>query len=123
MKSLEELREVREKMQGRIGFRRESEAGIRVIVGMATSGIAGGARPVLSALADAVQEEAISTVNVTQSGNVELKGYEPVVEVYVPGKEKVTYVNMNPEKAKKVFDCHLKGGEVVEEYTLEAAEK
>ena len=99
MKSLEELQAIREKMQGKVGFRSEDATQTRVIVGMATCGIASGARPVLSALANAVQEEGLSNINVTQTGCIGLCQYEPIVEVMEPGKEKVTYVKMTPEKA------------------------
>lgn len=122
MKSLEELRAIREKMQGKVGFRSEDATQTRVVVGMATCGIASGARPVLAALADAVQEEGLNSINVTQTGCIGLCQYEPIVEVMEPGKEKVTYVKMTPEKAMEVFRLHLKGGQVVTKYTL-AAEK
>ena len=105
MKSLEELRAIRAKMQGKVGVRAENENQIRVVVGMATCGIASGARPVLTALSDAVQEQ-----------------YEPIVEVMEPGKEKVTYVKMTPEKALEVLRLHLIGGQVVTKYTLGAAQ-
>lgn len=120
MKSLEELQAIREKMQGKVGFRAEDESQTRVIVGMATCGIASGARPVLTALADAVQEEGMNTINVTQTGCIGLCQYEPIVEILEPGKEKVTYVKMNPEKVMEVFRLHLKGGQVVAKYTLGA---
>ena len=119
MKSLEELRAIREKMQGKVGVRAESEDQIRVVVGMATCGIASGARPVLTALSDAVQEQNLSEkISVTQTGCIGLCQYEPIVEVMAPGKEKVTYVKMTPEKAKRVVEEHLKGGNVVNEYTI-----
>ena len=91
MKSLEELRAIREKMQGKVGVRAENENQIRVVVGMATCGIASGARPVLTALSDAVQEQNLSEkISVTQTGCIGLCQYEPIVEVMAPGKEKVT---------------------------------
>ena len=105
MKSLEELRAIREKMQGRVGVRAENENQIRVVVGMATCGIASGARPVLTALSDAVQEQNLSDkINVTQTGCIGLCQYEPIVEVMEPGKEKVTYVKMTPEKAVELIE-------------------
>ena len=89
MKSLEELRAIRAKMQGKVGVRAENENQIRVVVGMATCGIASGARPVLTALADAVQEQNLSEkICVTQTGCIGLCQYEPIVEVMEPGKEK-----------------------------------
>lgn len=123
MKSLEELRAIREKMQGQVGIRSESEAGTRVIVGMATCGIASGARPVLTTLSDAVLNNKLEKVTVTQTGCIGLCQYEPIVEVLEPGKEKVTYVKMNPEKALEIVEKHLIRGQVVVEYTIQNAMK
>ncbi|MBR6294586.1 MAG: (2Fe-2S) ferredoxin domain-containing protein [Lachnospiraceae bacterium] len=123
MKSLEELKAIREKMQGSVAFRSEDTNQTRVVVGMATCGIASGARPVLTALSDAVQSKGIKDVAVTQTGCIGLCQYEPIVEVYAPGKEKVTYVKMTPEKALEVVDRHLIGGNVVTEYTIGALAK
>lgn len=122
MKSLEELRAIRTKMQGKVGVRSENETQTRVIVGMATCGIASGARPVLTALSDAVQEQGLNNINVTQTGCIGLCQYEPIVEVLEPGKDKVTYVKMNPEKAMEVLRLHLVGGQVVTKYTLSAVQ-
>ena len=122
MKSLEELRAIREKMQGKVGVRAENENQIRVVVGMATCGIASGARPVLNVLADEVQKRRMGNVVVTQTGCIGLCQYEPIVEVMEPGKEKVTYVKMTPEKALEVLRLHLLGGQVVTKYTLSAVQ-
>ncbi len=118
MKSLEELKAIREKMQGQIGIRNESSDQTRVIVGMATCGIASGARPVLTALADAVQAKGLTNVAVTQTGCIGLCQYEPIVEILEPGKDKVTYVKMTPEKALEVVDQHLIRGQVITKYTI-----
>lgn len=118
MKSLEELKAIREKMQGQVGMRSENTAGTRVIVGMATCGIASGARPVLTALVDEVAEKKLENVQVTQTGCIGLCQFEPIVEILEPGKEKVTYVKMNPEKAKEVVEKHLMRGQVISEYTI-----
>ncbi|NLC17679.1 MAG: (2Fe-2S) ferredoxin domain-containing protein [Clostridiales bacterium] len=118
MKSLEELKAIREKMQGQIGLRSESSEKTRVVVGMATCGIASGARPVLNALSDAVQSKGLSNVQVTMTGCIGLCQYEPIVEVFEPGKDKVTYVKMTPEKALEVVDQHLIRGQVVSKYTI-----
>ena len=115
MKSLEESRAIREKMQGKVGMRSEDSGQIRVIVGMATCGIASGARPVLNVLSDEVQKRGLSNVIVTQTGCIGLCQYEPIVEVLEPGKEKVTYVKMNVDKALEVLEQHLVRGHV---YTL-----
>jgi len=123
MKSLEELKAIREKVQGTIGMRYEGEEQVRVVVGMATCGIASGARPVLSALATEIQKQNLGHINVTQTGCIGLCEYEPVVEVIEPGKDKVTYVKMTPEKALEVLEMHLKGGQVVTKYTVGAVMK
>ena len=123
MKSLEELKAIREKMQGKIGYRSEDAGQTRIIVGMATCGIASGARPVLNALSDEVQKKGLSNVVVTQTGCIGLCQYEPIVEVLEPGKEKVTYVKMTAEKAARVVTDHLVNGNVVTEYTVGAIAK
>ena len=100
---------------------RDGMEGTRVVVGMATCGIAAGARPVLNAFVEGVNKEGLeSSVSVTQTGCIGICQYEPVVEVFEAGKEKVTYVKMNPEKAQEVIEKHLKGGQVVGEYTIGA---
>ncbi len=118
MKSLEELKAIREKMQGQVGFRSENENGTRVVVGMATCGIASGARPVLNELVKQVNDRKLTDVAVTQTGCIGLCQYEPIVEVYKPGEEKVTYVKMTADKAVEVLEKHVLGGTVVEDYTL-----
>ena len=119
MKSLEELKAIRDKMKNQVGIRSEEENTTRVVVGMATCGIAAGARPVLTAFSDLVQEKGLANVSVTQTGCIGLCMYEPIVEVYEPGKEKVTYVKMTPEKAAEVVNLHLEGGNVVTKYVIE----
>ncbi len=118
MKTLEELKAIREKMQGQIGIRSESSDQTRVIVGMATCGIASGARPVLTALSDEIQTKNLSHVAVTQTGCIGLCQYEPIVEVLEPGKDKVTYIKMTPEKAVEVVNQHLIRGQVIQKYTI-----
>ena len=118
MKSLEELRAIRERMQGKVGMRSEDASQTRIVVGMATCGIASGARPVLNVLADEVQRRGMSDVVVTQTGCIGLCQYEPIIEVYVPGKEKVTYVKMNADKALEVLEQHIVRGYVLGKYTL-----
>ena len=118
MKSLEELKAIREMMQGQMGLRNESHNQTRVIVGMATCGIASGARPVLNALSDAVQAKGLTNVAVVQTGCIGLCQFEPIVEVIEPDKEKVTYVKMTPEKALEVIDQHIMRGQIVKKYTI-----
>lgn len=123
MKSLAELAAIREKMQGKVGIR-EGMAGTKVVVGMATCGIAAGARPVLTAFTESVNAEGLQDkVTVSQTGCIGICQYEPVAEVFEEGKEKVTYVKLDAEKAKKIVEQHLKGGKIVEEYTIGAFRK
>ena len=120
MKSLAELAAIREKMQSKVVLR-EGESSIRVVVGMATCGIAAGARPVLNAFVDAVNKENLTnSVTVTQTGCIGICQYEPVVEVFEEGKEKVTYVKLTAEKAEEIVAKQHKGGQVVTEYTIGA---
>ena len=122
MKSLEELEAIRKKMQGRVDIRK-SDAEKRVVVGMATCGIAAGARPVLQACVDEVATRGLSDVVVSQTGCIGVCRLEPIAEVFMPGQEKVTYVKMDAEKAKRVVAEHLVNGNVVTEYTIGYYEK
>ena len=106
MKSLEELRAIRERMQSQVSMRAEDHNHTRVVVGMATCGIASGARPVLTKL---------SSLVLSQSNAMKLSRMEP-------GKQKITYIKMTPEKAEEVLERHLIGGHIVEEYTLSGAD-
>ena len=118
MKSLAELAAIKARMQDKVAIR-EGSGNIRVVVGMATCGIAAGARPVLSAFVEAVSAEGLTDkVTVTQTGCIGICQYEPVVEVFEDGKDKVTYVKMTAEKAKRVVHEHLKNGMIVEEFTI-----
>ena len=118
MKSLAELAAIREKMQNKVIIR-EGESATRVVVGMATCGIAAGARPVLNAFVEGVAKNGLTDkVTVTQTGCIGICQYEPVVEIYEDGKEKITYVKLDADKAAEIVEKHLKGGKVVEEYTI-----
>ena len=123
MKSLAELQALREQMQGKMGIRADDHDNIRVVVGMATCGIAAGARPVLNAFTEEVAKRGLHNVTVAQTGCIGICQYEPVVEVMEPGKEKVTYVKMTPEKVARVVSDHLVNGNPVAEYTIGANTK
>ena len=121
MKSLAELQKLREEMQGKIGIRHDGDTNIRVVVGMATCGIAAGARPVLQAFTEEVAKRGLNPVAVGQTGCIGICQYEPVVEVYAPGQEKVTYVKVTPEMVPKIVAQHLVNGQPVAEYTIGAS--
>jgi NADP-reducing hydrogenase subunit HndB len=118
MKSLAELQAIKEKMKNKIVLR-EGSSDVRVVVGMATCGIAAGARPVLNAFVEEVNNAGLADkVTVSQTGCVGYCQLEPIVEIYEAGKDKVTYIHMTADKAKDVVEKHLKGGKVVAEYTV-----
>lgn len=118
MKSLAELAAIREKMKDKVAIR-EGNNGIRIVVGMATCGIAAGARPVLNTFVEEIAKENLTDkATVSQTGCIGICQYEPVVEVYEQGKEKITYVKITPDKAKRIVAEHIKGGNVVTEYTI-----
>ncbi len=118
MKSLEELAAIRERMQRIVDTRHTDGETVRVVVGMATCGIAAGARPVLNAITEEIARRELHHVVVSQTGCIGLCQYEPIVEVFVPGQDKVTYVKMTAEKALRVVGEHIVGGKPVAEYTV-----
>ena len=120
MKSLEELAALRERMKNNVAMRQDNSTATRVVVGMATCGIAAGARPVLTAVVEEVNRRGLKDVVVTQAGCIGMCKLEPIVEVFQPGKEKVTYVKMTPEKVSRIVTDHLVNGSPVTEYTVGA---
>lgn len=120
MKSLEELAALRERMKNNVAMRQDNSTATRVVVGMATCGIAAGARPVLTAFVEEVNRRGLKDVVVTQAGCIGMCKLEPIVEVFQPGKEKVTYVKMAPEKVSRIVTEHLVNGSPVTEYTVGA---
>ena len=121
MKSLAELQAIKERMKNKIVLR-EGTGDIRVVVGMATCGIAAGARPVLNAFVEEVNNAGLNDkVTVSQTGCVGYCQLEPIVEIHEAGKPKVTYIHMTADKAKEVVEKHIKGGNVVTEYTIGTA--
>jgi NADP-reducing hydrogenase subunit HndB len=121
MKSIEELMAIRDKTRKNMTVREDTgDSKIRVVVGMATCGIAAGAKPVLNAFVDEIAKRDVKGVSVQQTGCIGMCQYEPIVEVTEPGKEKVTYVKMTPEKAVRVVNDHIVNGNPVAEFTVGA---
>ncbi len=124
MKSLAELQAIRDRAKANLDLRKENPNAARVLVGMATCGIAAGARPVLNAFTEEIAKRGLTdSVTVTQTGCIGICQYEPVVEIEIPGEEKVTYVKMTPEKAVRVVNDHIVNKNVVTEYTIGANTK
>ena len=122
MKSLEELKAIREKMKRQMDLREDNESNIRVVVGMATCGIAAGARPVMTAFLDEIDRRGLTNVTVSQTGCIGVCRLEPIAEVFVPGEEKVTYVRLRPEMIPAIVEQHLVNHNPVHDYTIGAAE-
>jgi len=118
MKSLAELAEIRDKMKHIVDAREAGDDTIRVVVGMATCGIAAGARPVLNEFTTQIANRELSGIVVSQTGCIGICQYEPVVEIFVPGKDKITYVHMNADKVSRIIDEHIIAGEPITEYTF-----
>lgn len=121
MKSLDELKKLREEAIKNVEMR-NTDKDVRVVVGMATCGISAGARPVLSTFVEEVAKRNLNNVQVVQTGCIGMCTYEPIVEVYTPDKEKVTYIHVDPEKVKKIVAEHLVNGNAIREYTIGSAE-
>lgn len=117
MKTIKDLEEIRKKTFDRVN-QRQDRSNTRIVVGMATCGIAAGARPVLLSIMDELKELGINDVTVAQTGCIGVCRLEPIVEVIMPGEEKVTYVKMTADKAKRVVREHIQNGKVVSEYTM-----
>lgn len=122
MKTIAELQAIRDKAREKMAVRDGAEAETRVVVGMATCGIAAGARPVMTAFLDEIDKRGLKNVTVSQTGCIGVCRLEPIVEVFVPGQEKVTYVKMKPEMVPVVVEQHLVNHQVVTDYTIGAAE-
>ena len=122
MKSLEELAAIRDKMKQTVNTREAAHDSTRVVVGMATCGIAAGARPVMLKFLEEIQKRNLQNVTVSQTGCIGMCRLEPMLDVIMPGKEKVTYVRVNPDMVPRIVAEHIVNGRPVQEYTIGAAE-
>ena len=118
MKSLAELAAIRNKMIEQVNLRKDDNIDTRVVVGMATCGIAAGARPVMLEFVEELKRRGLENVTVAQTGCIGMCRLEPMVEIYVKDQEKVTYIHMTPEKVARVVNDHIVNGRPVEEYTI-----
>jgi NADP-reducing hydrogenase subunit HndB len=118
VKSLDDLKKIREEALKKQQMK-ETSGKKEVIVGMGTVGIAAGARETLKAILDIIEEDNLEDIIVRQTGNIGLDSFEPIVQVVLPGEEKVTYGRVNGEMARKIIKQHVVGGEIVKEYKIE----
>ena len=122
MKSIAELEEIRKKTLEQINLRSVDKE-MRIVVGMATCGIAACARPVMNAFVNELSKRSIDNVSVTMTGCIGTCRLEPIVEITDKDGKKVTYVNMTAEKAARVVAEHIVNGRVCVDYTIGEAEK
>ncbi|MGI6123150.1 MAG: (2Fe-2S) ferredoxin domain-containing protein [Acetivibrionales bacterium] len=122
MKSIEELKAIREKTLKEMSIR-ENDDKVRIVVGMATCGIAAGAKPVMSAFIDELNKRNINNVNVTMTGCIGICRLEPVAEIFDANGEKTTYVKLDAEKARRIVAEHIVNQKPVTEFTVGAAER
>ena len=122
MKSLAELEAIRQRTLEKVAMRKEGEEAVRVVVGMATCGIAAGARPVMLKFLEEIQKRNLQNVTVSQTGCIGMCRLEPMLDVIMPGKEKVTYVRVNPDMVPRIVAEHIVNGRPVQEYTIGGAE-
>ena len=122
MKSLADLQAIRAKTLENINMRKADDKAARVVIGMATCGIAAGARPVMLTFLEEIKKRDLQHVTVSQTGCIGMCRLEPMVDVILPGQEKVTYVKVKPDMVERIVTEHLIGGTPVAEYTIGAAE-
>ena len=120
MKTLEELMALRDAAKANMTTRDDSSEVIRIVVGMATCGIAAGARPIMAKFVEEAEKRNLTNVTVSQTGCIGMCRFEPIAEVLVPGKEKVTYVQLTEEKVARIVADHIVNGVPVTEYTIGA---
>lgn len=113
----EDLDRIAEKSK-RTMLLREGSCRAKITVHMGTCGIAAGARKVMSTLLDLIEQEQTKDVILTASSCAGLCSREPMMTVELKGQTPVKYVDLDEEKARKVFSHHVLGGGVVEEYAL-----
>jgi len=122
MKSIEELKAIRDKTLKEMSIR-DNDDKVRIVVGMATCGIAAGAKPVMSAFIDELNKRNIHNVSVSMTGCIGICRLEPVAEIFDANGEKTTYVKLDAEKARRIVAEHIVNQKLVTEFTVGAAER
>lgn len=116
IKNLADLRKIKDDLQGKIKLRETSnspESVVQIKVGMATSGIASGAKEVMSYLIDELDKRKIDAV-VTQVGDMGYCYAEPTIEVKKPGADPIVFGYVNTTKANEIIEKYIINGELVE---------
>lgn len=115
--TIEDLKKVREKFQQQITVR-SGIARARLIVHMGTCGIAAGAREILSAAMNLLEESKADDVIITTSSCAGLCSAEPMATVEILHQPPVKYINLTPEKMERIFKEHILGNKIVKEFAL-----
>ena len=123
MKSLAELAAIKDRMKANATMRDDGDSATRIVVGMATCGIAAGARAIINEVTAELAKRELEHVTVAQTGCIGMCRLEPIMDVIVPGQEPVTYVHLTPDKVSKIISSHVVNGVPVQEYTIGAYEK
>ncbi len=110
MKSLADLEKIKERALEKMRVRRGEGDVPTMVVGMATCGIAAGARATLHAIMDELAKRELSHVIVSQTGCLGMCDQEPLVEVTLPGQSSVTYGRVDPARARQIISSHLVNG-------------
>ena len=106
MKSLAELEAIRQRTLEKVAMRKEGDDAVRVVV----------------KFLEEIQKRNLQNVTVSQTGCIGMCRLEPMLDVIMPGKEKVTYVRVNPDMVPRIVAEHIVNGRPVQEYTIGAAE-
>jgi NADP-reducing hydrogenase subunit HndB len=117
VKTVEDLERIRKQAKAMTRLRESAET-TKIVVAMGTCGIAAGARETLSAIMDELARRNLQDVIVTQTGCIGLCEQEPIIAVMIPGREKVSYGRVSPEKARQIVASHVVNGQVVGEWVI-----
>lgn len=118
IKSIKDLEQIRDQARDLINLRKDNESKIRVVVGMGTCGIAAGARNAMLAMLDELKKRNVDNVIVTETGCIGLCKYEPLIDVIKPGESKVTYVNVDENKARQIVVKHIINNQIIDDWVI-----
>ena len=116
LKSLDELKKLKEQAKAGTDARNSNET--QVIVGMGTCGIAAGARTIMSAVLEEIAKRNLQGITVRQTGCIGMCQKEPLMDIVRPGEPRVTYGNLKPEDVPRIISEHLVNGRVVEDLVI-----
>jgi len=121
IKSLEELKKIREESIKKVNLRESGENAediIEILIGMATCGIAAGARETLNAFLDEIDKRNLKNIRVIQVGCMGYCHSEPTVQVNIPGNAPVLYGNVDEKMTIEIIEKHILNGELLDENIL-----